>query len=132
MRILLEAPNPDSPTFEVDHQIQKAIVALHDSQVGIRGAGRFGGEAAIILKRNEDRARAVDALSRAGIQSSVIAEKAKRFLSSNEAESRKDAGDVHPARSFEWPTFQRKWRRNLLQMLIGGPSDTFHRTQFRI
>ena len=29
MRILLQPPRPDAPSFEVDFEIQKALVALH-------------------------------------------------------------------------------------------------------
>ena len=55
MRILLQPPRPDAPSFEVDFEIQKALVALHGYSIKIRGAGRFGdGAAAIVLQRETD------------------------------------------------------------------------------
>ena len=55
MKILFRPPKSDSPTFEVDHQIQNAIAALHGYLIRIRGAGRFAdGTAAIILAREGD------------------------------------------------------------------------------
>ena len=72
MRILLDPPRPDARTFEVDHQIQTALVALHHSFIRIRGAGRFGDDgAAIVLERDTDADTALTALSRAGIRASV-------------------------------------------------------------
>src|ERR1017187_9156412 len=55
MTILLEPPKPDSPTFEVDHQIAVALATLHKSFIRIRGAGRFGNQSAtILLERDGD------------------------------------------------------------------------------
>ncbi len=72
MQILLELPKPDAKTFEVDHQIQTALVALHRSLIRIRGAGRFGnGAAGIILERDADAEIAVAALKHAGIRASA-------------------------------------------------------------
>jgi hypothetical protein len=71
MRILLQPPRPDAPSFEVDFEIQKALVALHGNSIKIRGAGRFGdGAAAIVLQRENDAARALAALRGAGIRAS--------------------------------------------------------------
>jgi len=69
MRILLQPPRPDAPSFEVDFEIQKALVALHTYSIRIRGAGRFGdGAAAIVLQREIDATLALDALRNAGIR----------------------------------------------------------------
>ena len=68
MRILLQPPRADAPSFEVDFEIQKALVALHGYSIRIRGAGRFGdGAAAIVLQRDSDADRALSALRDAGI-----------------------------------------------------------------
>lgn len=72
MRILLQPPRPDAPSFEVDFEIQKALVALHGSSIRIRGAGRFGdGVAAIVLQRDSDAGQALAALKEAGIRASM-------------------------------------------------------------
>ena len=69
MQIFLQPPNPEALSFEVDFQIQQAIVALRGSSVVIRGAGRFGGgQSAIILQRDTDVSRALAALQMAGIR----------------------------------------------------------------
>ena len=69
MKILLEPPKVDSPTFEVDHQIAVALGVLHDAVVMIRGAGRFGsGAATIQLVRDGDTVKALAALQKVGIQ----------------------------------------------------------------
>jgi hypothetical protein len=69
MRILLQPPRPDAPSFEVDFEIQKALVALHGYSIAIRGAGRFA--AAIVLQRETDAMRALAALKDAGIRAST-------------------------------------------------------------
>jgi hypothetical protein len=72
MRILLQPPRPDAPSFEVDFEIQKALVALHTYSIRIRGAGRFGdGAAAIVLQRENDATQALAALRNAGIRASA-------------------------------------------------------------
>jgi hypothetical protein len=72
MRILLQPPRPDAPSFEVDFEIQKALVALHSYSIRIRGAGRFGdGAAAIVLQRETDADRALSALRDAGIRATM-------------------------------------------------------------
>jgi hypothetical protein len=72
MRILLQTARPDAPSFEVDFEIQKALVALHGYSIKIRGAGRFGdGAAAIVLQREADADRALTALKDAGIRAST-------------------------------------------------------------
>ena len=72
MKILLDPPKSDSPTFEVDHQIQHAIAALHGYLIRIRGAGRFAdGTAAIILAREGDADIAVAALRHVGIHATA-------------------------------------------------------------
>jgi len=72
MRILLQPPRADAPSFEVDFEIQKALVALHDYSIRIRGAGRFGdGSAAIVLQRESDAPRALSALKDAGIRATM-------------------------------------------------------------
>ena len=72
MRILLHPPTPDAPSFEVDFEIQKALVALHQHSIKIRGAGRFGdGAAAIVLQRENEAGRALAALNSAGIRAST-------------------------------------------------------------
>ena len=72
MRILLQPPRPDALSFEVDFEIQKALVALHGYSIKIRGAGRFGdGAAAIVLQRENDAGAALAALKQAGIRASM-------------------------------------------------------------
>jgi hypothetical protein len=39
MRILLDPPRPDARTFEGDHQIQTALLALHHSSSGFAELG---------------------------------------------------------------------------------------------
>jgi hypothetical protein len=69
MQIFLQPPNPEALSFEVDFQIQQAIVALHGSSIMIRGAGRFGGGlSAIIIERDTDASTAIAALELAGIR----------------------------------------------------------------
>jgi hypothetical protein len=75
MKILLDPPKPDSPTFEVDHQIAMALAALHESFIRIRGAGRFGDQTAtIVLQRDGDAEVALAALNSVGIHASVAAD----------------------------------------------------------
>jgi hypothetical protein len=72
MRILLDPPNPDAPSFEIDHQILIALVALHSSLVRIRGAGRFGAHSAsILLERDGDADMALAALNSVGIHAAI-------------------------------------------------------------
>ena len=74
MTILLDPPKPDSPSFEIDHQIVVALAALHGSSVRIRGAGRFGKECAtVLLQRETDAQIALKALQRAGIRAAIKA-----------------------------------------------------------
>ena len=68
MRIRLTPPRPDSPSFEVDHQIALALAALHAVSIKIRGAGRFGGETTILLARDADSGKALEALGKKGIE----------------------------------------------------------------
>jgi hypothetical protein len=69
MQIFLQPPNPQALSFEVDFQIQKAIVALRRSSITIRGAGRFGdGLSAIVIQRDLDVSNAMAALELAGIR----------------------------------------------------------------
>ena len=76
MQILLQPPRLGAPSFEVDFEIQKALVALHGYSIKIGGAGRFGdGSAAIVLQRDNDAARALAALKEAGIRASSIPSK---------------------------------------------------------
>jgi hypothetical protein len=73
MEIFLEPPNPEALSFEVDFQIQQAIVALRRSSVAIYGATRFGdGLSAIVLKRDADVSAALAALERAHIRISHL------------------------------------------------------------
>lgn len=68
MRILLDPPKPDAPSFEIDHQIALALAKLHDSLIRIRGAGRFGQHrASILLEREADADTALAALNSVGI-----------------------------------------------------------------
>ena len=72
VRILVQTPRPDAPSFEVDFEIQKALIALHEYSIKIRGAGRFGdGYASIVLQRDTDAALAIEALKEAGIRASM-------------------------------------------------------------
>jgi hypothetical protein len=69
MQIFLQPPNPQALSFEIDFQIQKAIVVLRRSSITIRGAGRFGdGLSAIVLQRDHDVSNALAALELAGIR----------------------------------------------------------------
>lgn len=69
MEIFLQPPNPEALSFEVDFQIQQAIVALQKSSIAIHGASRFGdGLSAIVLKRDADVSAALAALERAHIR----------------------------------------------------------------
>lgn len=68
MKLLLQPPKFDSPSFEIDHQIQIAVAALQGYLIRIRGAGRFAdGAAAILLARDSDADIAVAALRHVGI-----------------------------------------------------------------
>ncbi|HVN28686.1 MAG TPA: hypothetical protein VMT64_09390 [Candidatus Binataceae bacterium] len=74
MTILLDPPKPDSPSFEIDHQISVALAALHGSLIRIRGVGRFGREyAMVLLQRDADGEGALTALRRAGISAAIKA-----------------------------------------------------------
>jgi hypothetical protein len=73
MKILLDPSKPDSPTFEVDHQIAVALATLNESFIRIRGAGRFGDQTAtIVLQRDADVALA--ALNSVGIHAATAAD----------------------------------------------------------
>jgi len=73
MRILIQPPNPDPKSFEIDHELQRALAVLRGSIVRIRGAGRFGDEfAAVVLERETDLVTALDALKHAGIRASTV------------------------------------------------------------
>jgi hypothetical protein len=75
MIILLDPPKPDSPSFEIDHQIVISLAALHRSQIKIRGVGRFGRDrASVLLLREDDCEKALHALSDAGIHGVIEAE----------------------------------------------------------
>jgi hypothetical protein len=67
MEIFLQPPNPEALSFEVDFQIQQAIVALRQSSVAIHGASRLG-RSAILLTRDSDVSTAMGALERAHIR----------------------------------------------------------------
>ena len=72
MRLLLQPPTPNPPSYEVDHQIQTAIAALHGYLIRIRGAGRFAdGSAAILLARESDADIARAALRHVGIRATT-------------------------------------------------------------
>jgi hypothetical protein len=69
MQIFLQPPSPEALSFEVDFQIQRAIVALRACSITIRGAGRFGdGLSAIVLQRDIDVSSALATLELAGIR----------------------------------------------------------------
>jgi hypothetical protein len=75
MTILIDPPKPDSPSFEIDHQIAISLAALHRSQIKIRGVGRFGRDrASVLLLRDADCEKALNALSDAGIHAAIEAE----------------------------------------------------------
>jgi hypothetical protein len=62
MTILLDPPKPDSPTFEVDHQIVVALVTLHQPLIGSRGAGSFEiRRASVLVEQDRDTDEAVSA-----------------------------------------------------------------------
>jgi hypothetical protein len=87
MQIFLRPPNPEALSFEVDFQIQQAIVALRRSAIRIHGAGRFGdGSSAVILKRDADVRAARAALERAGLRISRIATRDPTFATSRNEE----------------------------------------------
>jgi hypothetical protein len=98
MRILLDPPRPDAHTFEVDHQIQTALAALHHSLIRIRGAGRFGDDcAAIVLERDGDAEIALAALNLAGIGASVMVKQERNIAA--DIRARVISGRTHPLRS---------------------------------
>jgi hypothetical protein len=75
MRILLDPPKPNAPSFEIDHQIAVALATLHGSFVKTRGAGRFGSRSAsILLERDEDGDTALAVLDRIGIHATLRAD----------------------------------------------------------
>jgi hypothetical protein len=75
MIILLDPPKPDSPSFEIDHQIAISLAALHRYQIKIRGVGRFGrNRASVLLQRDDDCDKALHALSDAGVHAVIEAE----------------------------------------------------------
>lgn len=83
MQIFLRPPNPEALSFEVDFQIQQAIVALRRSSIMIHGAGRFSdGSSAIILKRDADGPTALTALGQAGLIISHIVTRDPTFATS--------------------------------------------------
>ena len=83
MQIFLQPPNPEALSFEVDFQMQQAIVALRRSAIRIHGAGRFGdGSSAIILKRDADGPTALTALEQAGLRISHIVTRDPTFARS--------------------------------------------------
>lgn len=72
MTILLDLPKPNSPTFEVDHQIVVALSTLHRSLIRVRGAGRFGDHSASILLENDrDADAALAVLNSVGIHGTI-------------------------------------------------------------
>jgi len=110
MKILLHPPRPDARTFEVDHQIQTALVALHHSLIRIHGAGRFGDDsAAIVLERDTDADLALAALNRAGIRASVIATPGQNTAANNIG-TEVMAARVSPLRSLP-VIFRASWLR---------------------
>ncbi len=69
MKIRPTPPQPDSRSFEVDHQIALALAALHDASIRVRGAGRFRRDTAtILLARDADTGEALEALRKKGIE----------------------------------------------------------------
>jgi hypothetical protein len=69
IEIFLQPPNRQALSFEVDFQIQQAIVALRRSSILIHGASRFGdGASTIVLKRDSNLSAALGALDRVGIR----------------------------------------------------------------
>ena len=82
MTILIDPPKPDSPSFEIDHQIVLSLAALHRWQIKIRGVGRFGRDrASVVLQREADGEKALHALSDAGIHAVLEAEARAQYLS---------------------------------------------------
>jgi len=74
MIILIDPPKPDSPSFEIDHQIAMCLAALYQRKIKIRGAGRFGHSyASVLLQRDVDGEEALHALSDAGIHAIIQA-----------------------------------------------------------
>ena len=68
MRITIQASSGQAES-EVDLQLHRAFVALHDARIDTRGGGRFtDGETAIILLHATDALKALAALKSAGIQ----------------------------------------------------------------
>jgi hypothetical protein len=72
MRIVLDPPKPNAPSFESDHQIAVALATLHGSSIKIRGAGRFGSRSAsILLERDGDVDTALAVLDSVGIHATI-------------------------------------------------------------
>jgi len=107
LKILLTPPRPDSPSFEVDHQIAQALVALHDASIKIRGAGRFVGDTAtILLARDADGGKALEALRGNGIEGSpeLETEVGRGEGGDLRGHHRRDEGpsDTHPEAFLPW------------------------------
>ncbi len=84
VRILITPPKPDSPSFEVDHQIAVVLAPLHEAMVKIRGAGRFGSDTAVVLlERDRDADRALAASKSVGIQARSQSESPRVTLIGN-------------------------------------------------
>jgi len=82
MTILLDPPKPDSPSFEVDHQIAVALAALRNTFIMIRGAGRLEDHGAgVLLDRNEDAGIALAAPNSVGIRATIMEAQASAISS---------------------------------------------------
>jgi len=69
MKIRLTPPQPESPSFEIDHQLALALATLHDAAIRVRGAGRFGRNiATILLEGHSDIGKALNVLRSKGIE----------------------------------------------------------------
>ncbi len=76
MKLLLEPPRTGCATCEIDCQIQRAIKALYDFRIRIRGIGRFGYDrSAVVLERDTQGSEALNALARVGIGATLIRDK---------------------------------------------------------
>ena len=78
MKILLEPPSARCGACEIDCHIQRAIRALSESGIRVRGIGRFGSDrSAIVLESDAQAPIALNALARSCIPATLIPRKSE-------------------------------------------------------
>ena len=94
MKIRLTPPQPDSPTFEVDHQIALALASLHHASIKIRGKSIGRDTATILLARDADSGKALETLGDKGIYGRLEAD----------TQIRSGKGEGHDKAGYERPS----------------------------